>query len=179
MNAQCGHSKLILVDNVLTCGTCDLSMSGYELSELQIFEVCLRADMRLAREAAGHSEFSSEPLEGVIKRLTDECAVWKDQCERARRTAAAAEREADRLRHNVPVDGDFVCPDSLALTEARAEIERLQKRLRKIEEAVSGVEVSPFMPGSDDCEACGGSGDDHLFSDNPVCPDCKGSGKKP
>ena len=33
----------------------------------------------------------------------------------------AAMREADRLRHGVPVEGDFVCPNELRATEAEAE----------------------------------------------------------
>lgn len=37
----------------------------------------------------------------------------------------AAIREADRWRHGVPVECDYVCPDSLALAEARAERDRL------------------------------------------------------
>lgn len=36
--------------------------------------------------------------------------------------------EVERWRHGVQIDGDYVCPDSLALTEARAEVERLQFR---------------------------------------------------
>ena len=38
----------------------------------------------------------------------------------------AANRELERWRHGATVEGDFVCPDSLALTAANAEIERLQ-----------------------------------------------------
>lgn len=34
----------------------------------------------------------------------------------------AAEREADRWRHGVPVEGDYVCPTSLALDQARADL---------------------------------------------------------
>ncbi len=33
---------------------------------------------------------------------------------------AAAEREADRWRHGVPVEGDYVCPDSLRAEKAEA-----------------------------------------------------------
>lgn len=36
----------------------------------------------------------------------------------------AAEREADRWRHGVPVEGDYVCPTSLALDQARADFIR-------------------------------------------------------
>lgn len=34
----------------------------------------------------------------------------------------AAEREADRWRHGVPVEGDYVRPTSLALDQARADL---------------------------------------------------------
>ena len=46
------------------------------------------------------------------------------EIERMREQHEAIEREADRLRHGVPIEGDFVCPDSLALIETRREIER-------------------------------------------------------
>ena len=38
---------------------------------------------------------------------------------------AAAEREADRLRHGVPVEGDFVCPGELAAYNLRIALEGL------------------------------------------------------
>jgi hypothetical protein len=38
----------------------------------------------------------------------------------------AAIREADRLRHGAPIEGDFVCPDSLALTELKARLESVE-----------------------------------------------------
>jgi hypothetical protein len=40
-----------------------------------------------------------------------------EEVQRLRTEHAAAIRNADRLRHGVPIEGDFVCPDSLALTE--------------------------------------------------------------
>jgi hypothetical protein len=50
-------------------------------------------------------------------------------------TAARNEacRESDRLRHGNTIEGDFVCPNELALTNARAERERM--RLLAIEVA--------------------------------------------
>lgn len=39
--------------------------------------------------------------------------------------AEAAEREADRLRHGVPIEGDFVCPHELRADNAERELERL------------------------------------------------------
>lgn len=41
----------------------------------------------------------------------------------------AANRELERWRHGNMIEGDFVCPDSLALTEARAECEALSKTI--------------------------------------------------
>ena len=38
------------------------------------------------------------------------------------RQLAEANRELERWRHGVTIEGDFVCPDSLALSEARAEL---------------------------------------------------------
>lgn len=35
-------------------------------------------------------------------------------------------READRLRHGVPVEGDFVCPDALEVVELRTKVARLE-----------------------------------------------------
>lgn len=40
-----------------------------------------------------------------------------------------AERESDRLRHGQAIEGDFVCPDSLALTAAQARIAELEAAL--------------------------------------------------
>jgi hypothetical protein len=36
-----------------------------------------------------------------------------EERENLRRNLQAADREADRWRHGVPVEGDYVCPDSL------------------------------------------------------------------
>lgn len=41
----------------------------------------------------------------------------------------AAVREADRLRHGVAIEGDFVCPDALEVTALRAEVARLRTAL--------------------------------------------------
>ena len=41
---------------------------------------------------------------------------------------AAASREADRLRHGVPVEGDYVCPHELRTGELEAENARLRSR---------------------------------------------------
>ena len=38
------------------------------------------------------------------------------------RQLAEANRELERWRHGAQIEGDYVCPDSLALIEARAEL---------------------------------------------------------
>ena len=43
------------------------------------------------------------------------------------RQLADANRELERWRHGVTIEGDFVCPDSLALSEARAELRAVGK----------------------------------------------------
>src|SRR5690606_13059004 len=37
-----------------------------------------------------------------------------------------AVREAHRWRHGTPIEGDYLCPDTLAMVEARAEVERMR-----------------------------------------------------
>lgn len=51
------------------------------------------------------------------------------RAERARMASAlaAAEREADRLRHGVPVDGDFVCPDAPRADAAEARAKQAEE----------------------------------------------------
>lgn len=46
---------------------------------------------------------------------------------------AASEREADRLRHGVPVEGDFVCPDSLRADRLAGELEQLKAAHRGLD----------------------------------------------
>lgn len=44
------------------------------------------------------------------------------------RRLAAAERELERWRHGVTIEGDFVCPDSLALNTARTALGEIAAR---------------------------------------------------
>lgn len=55
-----------------------------------------------------------------------DAAVARTERDQARADLAAANRELERWRHGVTVEGDFVCPDSVALTEARAEADRMR-----------------------------------------------------
>ena len=74
------------------------------------------------------------------------CGAWDEPSDEVldlTRQLAEANRELERWRHGVTIEGDYVCPDSLALSEAlrvngdltrqlaeaRAEIERLQLAL--------------------------------------------------
>jgi len=63
------------------------------------------------------------------------------------RRAEEAEREAERLRHGAPVEGDFVCPNALRLaeeTEARLVCEEFVResdaRAEEAEERAAGAE---------------------------------------
>lgn len=69
--------------------------------------------------------------------------------EQARADLAASQREADRLRHGVPVEGDFVCPDTLEVVELRAEVERLRAECLTVHDAGRAFEnarvIVPFI----------------------------------
>jgi len=55
--------------------------------------------------------------------LLDEQAKYADLTRRL----ADANQELERWRHGVTIEGDLVCPDSLALSEARAELRAVGK----------------------------------------------------
>jgi hypothetical protein len=46
--------------------------------------------------------------------------VLLDDVKRLRAQVASLERELERWRHGVTIEGDHVCPDSLALNDARS-----------------------------------------------------------
>jgi len=56
-----------------------------------------------------------------------------------RSALAASERECDRWRHGVPVEGDYVCPDSLALAETRAALAECQREREAMERAAANA----------------------------------------
>lgn len=58
----------------------------------------------------------------------DERCMTCCEVSRLRARAEAAEKEAERLRHGMPVEGDFVCPDSLR-------VHHLEKAIREIDAA--------------------------------------------
>lgn len=57
----------------------------------------------------------------------DKCVAAIARAERAEANSKAAEREADRWRHGVPVEGDYVCPRSLEADELRAQVEKAEQ----------------------------------------------------
>ena len=50
------------------------------------------------------------------------------------RDLAAAQAELERWRHGVPVEGDYVCPDSTALSAAQAREAKLREALEAVVE---------------------------------------------
>ena len=75
-------------------------------------------------------------LRAALARAESERDGLRVRVEEAQRVAAAAVREADRWRHGVPIEGDYVCPDSLALEAARAESATLRRDLAAARGAV-------------------------------------------
>lgn len=47
-----------------------------------------------------------------------------------RREVKALSQERERWRHNVQVEGDYVCPDSLAMSAYKAVLEEIEERTR-------------------------------------------------
>lgn len=63
------------------------------------------------------------------------CSQLKE-VERERDAHRRTVHEAEILRHGVPVEGDFVCPDTLALENARKELEIAHKELAAARETL-------------------------------------------
>lgn len=63
--------------------------------------------------------------------LIAEVGTLRAQLATVTRDRDAALREAERLRHSIAIEGDFVCPNELAATNLTAE----NARLRKVVEA--------------------------------------------
>lgn len=57
---------------------------------------------------------------------------WRSRALAAEASLAAATREADRLRHDVGVEGDFVTPDSLRADAAEARVAVLEAAIRPL-----------------------------------------------
>lgn len=76
-----------------------------------------------------HQRWREERLKGAIER--DSLRLKRDaaraEVERLKEQVTARERELERFRHGVTLEGDFICPDSLALTEARAKLASIER----------------------------------------------------
>ena len=105
---------------------------------------------RIAAELQRHKEAATAQLrydtQAVLtgtpeNRTRNELRAMTADRDRLVAELLAATREADRLRHGMAVEGDFVCPDSLALNDARAESQeaKVQRdRLRALVEEACG-----------------------------------------
>ncbi len=72
-----------------------------------------------------------EAVHDKLREVLEKSHHWQLRAEAAEERVAAAEREAERLRHHVAVEGDFVCPDSLALTMTTKLVGELRAALRE------------------------------------------------
>jgi hypothetical protein len=57
-----------------------------------------------------------------LERVLEHTVLGRDK---AMANAASLERELERWRHGVTVEGDYVCPDSLRMTELGAALRRM------------------------------------------------------
>lgn len=78
--------------------------TALDAAEVKLREVAAERD----EARVGLNHFAKSRTEIAVRMAEQLVAVAKDR--------DAAIREADRLRHGAPIEGDFVCPDSLALT---------------------------------------------------------------
>lgn len=112
-----------------------------EVAKRERDEARIERNEEAADEAAGRRGLRAELEAARAER--DLAAAERDEFMRQRDRAAealmAAEREADRLRHGAPVEGDFVCPNELALREARGQVAALRDEL---ENALRGADHS-------------------------------------
>jgi len=61
------------------------------------------------------------------------------------RQLADANRELERWRHGVTIEGDFVCPDSLALSDARAELRAIGKAKLELRALADAATPGPWF----------------------------------
>lgn len=103
-----------------------IDLDALEAEVLALIERVRNAEVELAAGAAGQPASDDHDLEWCRERLTAAIdranSLEQDRDARAAQCfdllarAEAAEREAERLRHGVLIEGDFVCPNELAAT---------------------------------------------------------------
>jgi hypothetical protein len=64
-------------------------------------------------------------------------AQLRSEVARLTRANIAIGHELERWRHGNTIEGDFVCPDSLQLTDARKEIEQLKQERRRLYDSLN------------------------------------------
>lgn len=100
----------------------DMAYSAWVLGSTGDGVGCLNAGIRAVYQR-GHEDGAAE-----LTRLRSQLAAAESRAAEAVERLNAAERELERWRHGVTVEGDFVCPDSLRLSEA-VEVLRRQEWL--------------------------------------------------
>lgn len=110
---------------------------------------CGRPDGRLGwgskhndRCPAYHLEDNEDEIAAALRRAHEAGRRERDDALRSR--AEAAEAEAERLRHGLddprgPVEGDFVCPNGLALANLRQALLDIHYRMRREARAKDGT----------------------------------------
>lgn len=91
-------------------------------------------DVKKRRNRLDHCGMDGSVAIGIAYELLDALEVSKRETEHhrinlgvAKEVAESLSRELERWRHGVTVEGDFVCPDSVALAEAMKRIAALEK----------------------------------------------------
>ena len=85
--------------------------------------------VRLAAEGRAHSDWLTRAIDAHEKTTllaSHVATVAATERDTARAERDAAIREADRLRHGVPVEGDFVCPTELERDAMRKGLDTLR-----------------------------------------------------
>lgn len=77
--------------------------------------------------------WSDETAIGAPPQLSPCCRERQEEIETLRRRLQLSEQEVERWRHGVTIEGDFICPDSLDLTEAERVIDVVRESLEWIE----------------------------------------------
>ncbi len=104
-----------------------------------VFEVCSHFATRI-------DEFLEEnkKLKESAERDLETMATFSNAEKEERERRQATERELERWRHNLQIEGDYVCPDSLRANEAEARVRELEEKLAAVDvdgmaEALAGA----------------------------------------